>query len=213
LMTASPSADRIRQMSAVAANFNGLRGLLVVPAGIWLLAMGASYVLAPGLQDWVLASVVLAFAAMVMITRRYRDRFGQVRNGQSAVQWAVGAAAIVMFMLSGIPVNLAAGTPIWPYGLQAVLVMVFMVLLPPLIRGRGADLALSRHWQVMCAIVAAASLIPVGLLTGGPHPLNADYETGYGTMLMVLGVCYIVGGLLDHRLLVRTLAATSAGPR
>lgn len=212
-MTAPPTADRIRRMSAVTANFNGLRGLIVVPAGVWLLVAGAAYMFAPSAQDWILVSLVPAFAAMVLITRHYRQRFGQVRNGQSALQWGVGAFAIVLFMLSGIPVNLAAGTPIWPYGLQAVLVMSFMVLLPPLLRGRPADLALSRHWQAMCVIVTVISLVPVGLVTGGPHPLNADYETGYGAMLLVLGVCYIVGGLLDHRLLVRTMATTSAGSR
>src|ERR687895_2894873 len=122
-MTAPPAADRIRQMSAVTANFNGLRGLILVPAGLWLLVYGACFLLAPAAKDWALAAAVLPLAAMVVITRRYHARFGQVRDRQSVVHWGAGGIAIVLFMLSGIPVNLAEESPIWPQGLQVVLVM------------------------------------------------------------------------------------------
>ncbi|MQA95049.1 MAG: hypothetical protein GEV11_10525 [Streptosporangiales bacterium] len=212
-MSAPPTAEQIRRMCAVTAIFNGLRGLMLLPAGLWLLAYGACFLFAPAARDWALAALIIMVGAMAAITRHYRGRFGQVRTGDTAVQWGAAVVALVLFMASGIPVNLLLDSPIWPQGLQIVLIMAIMTQLPPLLRRRPADLALTRHWQVMCVLVGIAAVIPLGLLTGGAHPLNATDALGQGTMLAVLGVCYIAGGLLDHRVLVRSLTAPGAGDR
>ncbi|MFC4561064.1 hypothetical protein ACFO4E_04255 [Nocardiopsis mangrovi] len=214
-MTVPPAAARMRRISSVTANFNGLQGLALVPVALWLPAFGAVLVAAPDATQWATLALIPVFGTMALITRHYHHRFGRVRTGGAAVRILVPALGLAVFVATMIPVNLLtlSGSPIWPQGLQAALVLATMVLLPPLLRRRTADFAISRHWQVMCALFVLAALVPVGLLTGGAHPLNASLELAQAALMWSLGACFLIGGLLDHRLLVRSLGSPPAGDR
>lgn len=220
-MNVPPTTDEIRRMSAVAANYNALQGLTTVPVSLWMLAFGATILFAPAAADWVVMSLAVMVVASALIARSYRNRFGRVRQGGYAAQAAVVVAALLSFIVSAIVLNLLGwkagellgvkGSPIWSFGIQFALILVIAFYLAPKLRGRTADMSISRHWQVMCVLLVLISLVPVGLLTGGViHPLNATNEINMAASLWTMGACFLIGGLIDHRLLMRSLGAASA---
>ncbi|PSL00020.1 hypothetical protein CLV63_102146 [Murinocardiopsis flavida] len=220
-MHVSPTADQIRRMSAVAANYNGLQGLTMVPVSLWMFAYGAAVLFSPAAMLWVAAALVVVIGASVLIARAYRHRFGRVRQGGFAVHAATVITALVAFILAALVLNLIGwkagggqGNPIWPFGIQFALVIAIAFFLPPVLRGRTLDMSISRHWQVMCALLVLVSLVPLGLLTGGMvHPLNVTYEIGMASNFWTMGVCFLIGGLCDHRLLMNSLGAAPTGER
>lgn len=205
----SPESEtaRMQRAAAVAANFNHLRGLIPLPMGVALLVVGAlnldgkSSLLA-------LPCLALALLAGIPITRYYERNFGRVRTDDVVATTLVVVGAVTVFVALGLAVQyvLAQGGQIavWLTGLQVAVTMSVMSWIPVVVRGRWRDLTLVRHWCAICALVVVIALVPVGLWTGGGHPLNSP-DLAVTSLMWTFGAALVVGGALDHRLLVRTM--------
>lgn len=184
--------DRGR-LEAAAAEYTYLRGLLGIPAG--LLAV----VLALGNEAWgpfahagvVIACMALAGVAYLLLRRFYEDHYGRVAltSGQMN-RAAVAAVVAVPIVFVGalllrsradwsldLPVN-----PI-PACFGAAMLVAYAVSVGVRIH----------HWVVYGALVVAG-LLP---FWRGADPSNIG--------LVMCGAAVIAAGILDHRLLVRSL--------
>lgn len=215
-MSAQPDVEEMRRLSAVVANYNGLRGLILVPIAVWMLIAGALHLIEGGGSLLSLPLLVLAFVATGLVARYYRRHYGQVRTREFATHLVVAVVALGVFLATHVATNVVDAvygpgwwSVMWIPGLQMALLLSCMTWLPTLVVGNRADWKLTRHWQVLCAVVAALSLLPLGLLTGGVHPLDASGVPD-PAFVWTLGACFLVGGLLDHRTLRRSLNRVSA---
>ncbi|WP_152436889.1 hypothetical protein [Nocardiopsis xinjiangensis] len=205
---------RLQRLPRVTANYNGLQGLVLVPMGILLLLSGA-VTLAEPRNPLFVAGLVPAFATMGLLALYYRRRFGRVRSGESGYQSAAAAMALTVFFLLSVPVNRlihspdAPDTAVWLTGVQAALTLATVSVAGPLLRRRPGDLVLSRHWQILSLALLCAALVPVGLFVEGGHPLNT-VEHSWPGLAIAFGAALLIGGLSDHRLLVRSLAPSPA---
>lgn len=208
-------ADRLRHLSSITANYRGLQGLAALPIIVW-----AGIEVVGGLTGWrtvefQLIALPLAITAAFLIGRAYTRRFGQVRAKNPAATWAAGITALAAFLGAGLLANRtgALESPVWVGGLQAALFFAVLTFLPPLLTGRFHDLRVMWHRPAMIAGLVLLSLVPLGIATGGAHPLNLPVETARLSLLSVLALSLLIGGLLDHRLLTRALGRGSDGPR
>lgn len=207
----NPSIDpaRMDRMMAVTSQFNGLRGLMVVPVGIALAVSGAGHF--AGLSEWTLPVLALGLLAMIPTSAYYRRRYGSVRRSSAVEGTVLVAVVLALFIGFGIGVTLLdlQDGPLWLAGVQIGLVLVVVGLYGCAARRKWRDARITRHYAVMGAVLTAAGLFPLGLFTGGTHPLNASDGLQNGSPVFALGICFIIGGLLDHRTLDRALAAVS----
>jgi hypothetical protein len=213
-MATAPDTAQLQQLTRVTANYQGLQGLVYLPVGALLLIGGLAAFVGSG-EPFVLLGVVPALIAMGLITHYYHRRFGRVRSGEVGYQIAAAMAGLAVYLLLIVPINRlihvpgAPDVPIWLTGVQVSLFLATMFLVGPLLRRRPGDLVLARHWWVTIGVLLCAALLPVGLLMEGGHPLNTAEFAWPGTAIAI-GVPFIVGGILDHRLLVRTLSSSRA---
>lgn len=186
----------LREIEQVTRHFSTFQGLKVVPLGLIMLGYTAGHagwwtVLAPGSESslglllWVGAAV-----AYYALQRYYRHQFGRVRRADGDRYRDLFVFVAFLFAIAGV------GT-LWhryewaidPTGFVFAGLFVWAYLQAPL----------RRHYLVAASLIAAVTLLPlVGV------PLRAVGTIMWGTM----AVAFIVGGVLDHLLLVRTL-----GPR
>ncbi|GAA4906457.1 MULTISPECIES: hypothetical protein [Nocardiopsidaceae] len=205
-MASDPGSARMQQAVAVAANFNSLRGLILLPMGGALIVAGTLNL--AGFSLVTLPFLALALVAQVPITRYYQRNFGRVRSDDMAAKTLAVIAALAVFTAVGIALKytqaLDGQNAVWLTGLQAAATMSVMSWIPSAVRGRWRDLRLIRHWCAICAVLAACALVPVGLWTGGDHPLNRS-DLATASLSWVFGAAFLVGGVLDHRSLARTM--------
>lgn len=214
-MPSEADVDRLRHLSTITANYRGLRGLVALPIIAW-----AAIDVVGGFTGWRTAelrllALPLAIAAAYLIGRAYIRRFGQVRAKNPAVTWTAAITALIAFLGAGLLAGRtgALESPVWVGGLQAALFFAVLAFLPPLLTGRFHDLRVMWHWPAMVAGLVLSSLVPLGIATGGPHPLNLPVETAGFGLLSAFALCLLIGGLLDHRLLAKALGHGSDGPR
>ncbi|WP_017612828.1 hypothetical protein [Nocardiopsis salina] len=207
-MATPPDTAQLERLSRVTANYNGLQGLVLVPMGVLLLVSGLVTIWSPHNPVFLLG-VVPTFIAMGLITRYYHRRFGRVRSGETGYQFVAAAAGLAVFFLLSVLLHIleVLGTTVWLGGVQVALTLATVSLVVPLLRRRLSDLTLSRHWQIMTGGLLCIALVPVGLFVEGGHPLNT-VELSWPGVVIAFGLPLIVGGVLDHRLLVRSLGAS-----
>lgn len=192
------TADRLRQIHDVTDNFFFWQGLRWIPMGAAMLAYATLSsprvpIHAP-VREWIgVPMFAVAFWLSTSVLGRYYARhFGCVRGDPSkhrvrtSVKWLIVYPAIVVAML----VDAAFAPPVVVSALA--LALAIEAYRQSTGGGRG-------HY-----IGAAIGLIVFSIL-----PLSGVVPTGkYGLtpLIGILGLIYIVGGVLDHRELVRILA-------
>jgi hypothetical protein len=192
------SAANLHEVRAVTANYFFWQGWRWVPMGVVLCFMAASLSAdwVPGVvRDWGVWPLLAAafWLSTSVLGRYYRRTFGDVRpdaeqhTRRTSIKWLV----------------------IYP-AMMASMVADMKLTLPVLLSGVvwGASIELYRrstgggrlHYAVAAGMLGALGLLPLAGagLTG---------RTGVTLLVGVVGVVYIVGGLLDHRALVRVLGA------
>ena len=181
----------LERLRYVSARYDQLQGLRFVPIGFVLVVFSVGLMVGFGVWMQVLlgASVVAALVGVPLAGRMYRARFGEARpRGRERPAVALTVGAVV-----GLSVS-------WLSNLE------LPISLPGLAVG-ALTAAYAWRWRqfmrahlVVAALLVLGSVLPLGQLTGDAvHPLSDQ------VLALVIGVWLIVAGLLDHRLLVRTL--------
>ena len=183
--------DRI---NAITANFFFWQGLRWVPLGIALLVGAWTHgPSSPVPRPWgsllFIATMTVAFAVSAMVGRWYARSFGRVRGipGQHArrtrTKWLVVYPALVVALL----VDGIAKPPVLISGIA------FAAAIEAYRRSTGGG---RRHYIIASIAFVALTFAPTfGLTTPGARALNL--------LIALLGACYTIGGLLDHRELTR----------
>ena len=197
-MTAPLATDsaRLAEIRAVTDNYFFWQGLRWVPLGSALLVMSLvlnSVVPLPeAVQDWILIPVLgLALVASNAIGSYYRRSFGRVRgipgahSRRSAIKWFV----VYPLMLASLPIDMIFAPPVFVTGL----VWGLGILAYWYSTGRGR-----LHYVAASLIFIALTVAPLFGVQNG--------KSLVATFIGLVGVVYIVGGVLDHFALRRILA-------
>ncbi|MFE3459792.1 hypothetical protein ACFXKD_19795 [Nocardiopsis aegyptia] len=193
-MPSGPDFDRLRRLRAVTAEFRDYQGLNLVPPGLLLMSLGLLH--GRGVEP-LFAAIPVAAATALSVRWYYRRRFGVVEA--LAGRPRIPAHLLLLALLCLGALFAAALVPPGPVGTGG------------LVFAAAIALCAYPHWRlrvhhlVVGAVLAAASLLPLGLWTPtGEHPLGF---TSMVVLTVVGGAAVCVAGLFDHRVLVRTLPA------
>ena len=199
------TADRLRQIHDVTDNFFFWQGLRWIPMGAALL--GSAAVLSPELpipaafREWLAAALfaVALWLSTAVLGRYYARHFGRVRGDASRhvvrtkVKWLIVYPAIVVAMI--VDATLAPPVLVSSFAF-AVAIEAYRQSTG---RGRG-------HYVVAAIGLLAFSVLPLlGVVQPGRHALTP--------LIGIVGLIYIVGGVLDHRELVRVLTPIQGDER
>jgi hypothetical protein len=190
--------DRLRRIHDVTDNFFFWQGLRLIPMGAALL--GSAAALSPAvpipaaLRAWIALPLigVAVWLSSSVLGRYYARHFGRVRGDPSrhtmrtSVKWLVVypavAAAFIIDARFRPAVILSA--------------LAFAAAIEAFRQSTGGG---RKHYTIAAlGLVVFATLPLAGVVTPGKQILTA--------LIGVVGLIYIVGGVLDHRELVRILA-------
>ena len=192
------TADRLRQIHDVTDNFFFWQGLRWIPMGAAML--GCAVLSSPRLPihvaapEWIalLMFVVALWLSTSVLGRYYARHFGRVRGDASRhrvrtfIKWLIVYPAIIVAML----VDAAFAPPV------VVSALAFAVAIEAYRQSTGGG---REHY-----ILAAIGLIVFSILPLGDVVPVGKYSLA--PLIGIIGLIYIVGGVLDHRALVRAVA-------
>ncbi len=183
-------------LESTAANYPYLQGLWVIPLGFLIIIAGISNLQRAPTGGVLLGifggGLVLCLIASLIITRYYREYFGevtptrsrQVRNAVALVAWIV-----VLFIAGSKHLFWSLDSPVCIYAVAfALATLTYYAIL----------VGLRIHHLVIWGGVAVVGLLPIW----GGLGLNRD-----PVAMMLLGVVLMISGLLDQRLLARAFGA------
>ena len=192
------TADRLRQIHDVTDNFFFWQGLRWIPMGAALL--GSAAALSPNLpipnslRTWIALPmfVVALWLSTSVLGRYYARHFGRVRGDPSrhvtrtSVKWLIVYPGIIVAMV----VDAKLGPPL------VVSSLAFALAIEAYRESTGGG---RWHYLVAAIGLVAFSVLPLfGVVQTGKHALTP--------LIGIVGLIYIVGGVLDHRELVRVLS-------
>lgn len=201
-----PTRD-LAQIRYVTENYQQLQGLRWVPLGVALLLATPLYAGWEFTQSGVLLAlwvlpVAVGLGLWWLVGRYYTRTFGHVQPiarpkrtwREETVVWALLLAAIV--------VPRGTGSDRLRLLLITLVVLAFIVFY----LRRTGNLRLRPHWIVLPTVLAAVNL---ALLTPLPflRPDHWPFHTLFAIWVASIGVGMIVGGLLDHLLLLHTIGS------
>ena len=196
--------DRLQAIHDVTDNFFFWQGLRWIPMGAAMVACAAvsspRLPLPPIQRGWI---AVLSFAAALWLSTTvlggyYTRHFGRVRGDPSrhslrtSIKWLVAYPAICLALL----IDATRAPHVSVSGLA------FAIALEAYRQSTGGRRA---HYRWAAIGLVAFSTLPVfGLAPPGKGLL--------APLIGVIGFIYVVGGVLDHRELVRILASVQEAP-
>lgn len=202
----------LKDIRDITANFHYMKGLMMVPLGICNLliaVLSLGWVPQPWLLSSLLCALLAAFFLLSATDQYYKKIFGSVQvKARVYMQEAILATVSIVALLIAMFINTVLWLPVNVCGL-----VLAAILLIGFWRGRRYG----KHYIVMAAIIAALSLLP---------PLGAMIKYLYATLQWpiillsiqgnlqwffingIVGIIMIIGGLLDHRELVRSMTRT-----
>lgn len=194
------AASDLHEVRAVTANYFFWQGLRWIPLGISLALAGVSSVtstaLPPALSRW--GNLALLLIALWLSTSvlggYYRRTFGQVRAdpAQHARRTSLKWFVVYPAMMASMAIDIEFVLPILVSG------VVWGLSIELYRRSTGGGRA---HYAVVCVGLIAFALLPLA----NAAPAGKD---GVSLLIAIVGVVYIIGGILDHRALVRILGRT-----
>ena len=187
----------LQQVRAVTANYFFWQGLRWIPIGVALVFIAATYAngvaLPPALKTWAMWPLLLVafWLSTSVLGAYYRRTFGEVQadpaqhRRRTWVKWL----AVYPAMLASMVVDIKVALPIVLSGI------VWGLSIELYRRSTGGG---RPHYALACVAFILLGLLP--LLDVAPTGKN-----GVSLLIAVLGVVYIIGGILDHLALVRIL--------
>jgi len=199
------TTNRLRQIHDITDNFFFWQGLRLIPMGAGLL--GSAVLLSPdvpiraGLREWI-ALPLLAIALWLstsVLGQYYSRHFGRVRGDPSrhvartTVKWLVVYPGLIVAML----VDVKIGPPVVVSG------FAFAIAIEAYRQSTGGGRV---HYIVAAIALIAFSVLPlIDVVQSGRHALTP--------LIGIVGLIYMVGGVLDHRELVRVLSPVEGEER
>jgi hypothetical protein len=190
-----------RHLESAAANYPYLQGLWTIPLGIGVILAGISNLenrpTGIGAMALILGGLAIAGGASLAIGRYYRDHYGSVtptRDRTIRHGFALGAWIVVLF----VGANQAL---FWsPNGPQSIYLSAFA-------------LATLTYYAILVGVRPHHLVIWGGVFVAGVLPIWGGLGVDRDPVAMIpLGLATMVSGLLDQRLLARSLAVP-AGDR
>ncbi len=184
-----------RQLESAAADYPYLQGLWMIPLGIGIIVAGISNLqgrpTGSGVIALILGGLALAGAALVLIGRYYRDHYGSVTPTRDrTIRQAAAIVAWIAILFIG-----ANQALFWsPDGPQCIYASAFALAT---LAYYAILVGLRPHHLVIWGAVFVAGLLPIW---GG---LGVDRDP---LAMIPLGLAAMVSGLLDQRVLARSLA-------
>ncbi len=186
----------LKKVRYVTSHFSSLQGLKMVPWGLLFLVFAAQ----DGGYAWLIGRqgdctltlpLLLAVVALYIAIGRYYDRtFGRVQPTRGGV----GDLAVVVFV--AVLIGAIVAEMMW----KPPVSLIGLVMAAGFIGGGWRS---GRwHYVALGGLTAGVSGLPLWLHV----PLTDKYFGSLGfTLKLALGLTYVVGGLIDHYLLVRAL--------
>ena len=192
----SSSRTDLEAVRAITANYFFWQGLRWIPIGVALMIVAldllAKDFFGPlGLAASMLSLVVALWVSTTGLRGYYRRNFGRVRADpdlharRESIKWMVVYPAMVASAIFDVKLSL----PILTSGL------VWAVSLEAYRQSTGGG---RRHYVVAAAALFASAFLPLA----GAVPTGKD---GIAALVGLFGFIYAVGGILDHRELVRVM--------
>ncbi len=182
--------QRLKYLRHITANYFCMQGLRMVPFGIVLIITAVSSPeWWPELANWAplphLVGIAIAFVLFKVIGGYYERTFGHVQSmSRSNYFWWGYGSALAAILLSFV-IDAKLHPPVNVLGLTfAILILVYW----------GVMGSFQTHYIIMATLLAGISLLPL-----------QGVAVNSAIILVVVGSIYIIGGLLDHLVLVRTL--------
>lgn len=174
----------------VAGQFYYLQGLRLVPFGLWTVAFAAGWFGRQGDCTFSLPTLILVIILYKLVGVYYDRHFGRVERSLAdrRLDWISLAVAIPAIWLA-VWIDATGRLPI---SLLALALAGFLLVVH--LRSPGGY---RRYYAVLAALLALLSLTPLAL---GQAPKDVSPP-----VLAALGGAYIVGGVLDHLVLARSL--------
>jgi len=192
------TADRLRQIHDVTDNLFFWQGLRLIPMGAALLGYAVIYSLHVPIpahaREWIALSLfaVALWLSTSVLGRYYARHFGRVRSDPSrhvvrtSVKWLIVYPAILVAMV----VDATVAPPV------VVSALAFALATEAFRRSTGGGRA---HYILAAIGLVVFSILPLlDVVPAGKHSLTP--------LIGIIGLIYIVGGVLDHRELVRVVA-------
>jgi hypothetical protein len=187
----------LKRVQYVTAYYSALQGLKLVPFGLLFLLFAAQAGGWNGLGrqgDCTLTlPLLLVVIALYFVIGRYYDRtFGRVQY----MRKGAGDLAVIAFV--AVFVGAIVAEIIWKPSVSLIGLVMAMGFI-----GGGVS---SRRWYyiVLGSLTAGVSLLPIWL----SGPFAGRYVGSFSfTFNFTLGLTYLVGGLVDHYLLLRAFKA------
>ena len=183
----------LHEIRQVTRHFEDFQGLKALPFGLLLLgytagAAGWWTVLQPMRASAVDVLIwVMVGAGYVALARYYRHRFGRVRASDGVRLGGVLGFCVFLLLLSGLgTLQLRYEWPLHTGGLVFAGLFLWAYRQAPL----------RRHHLVLALLIGALTCLPL---------LGVPMHTTRTAVWMTMGLALIIGGILDHWLLVRTL--------
>jgi hypothetical protein len=188
----------------VTRNYHALQGLVRVPLGAFLLIFGVGQLLGvPGFQqgDCTLPSIALPVVIVLTLVARhyYHRRFGEVQRETSNRElWLVLSSVAGWFFLTMLDMTWLGGIPV---SFTMVGFALFFAMIPITSEGKR------RHYFPLVTLLVVIAFMPAfGLLN------KMDFFSGRWHGNLVIGAVLVIGGLLDHRMLVHLLNPSQKEP-
>ncbi len=184
---------RVREITR---NYQSLQGLRLVPLGLFFVLLAAGAFGPAGNCTFSLPALGASVLLYVLIGVYYRRTFGRVQQEWGAREWLgaiLGSLLLIAVWVGATSVDAFLRPPFSTLGLALAALLVGHWY----ITGRFLT-----HYLVMAAVLAGASLLPllgVPLQTFGFPATNSAFNS------MLFGFMFIVGGFLDHLVLIRNL--------
>jgi hypothetical protein len=186
------------QLESAAANYAHLRGLFGIPLGlVAILSALGNWEWGPLRHAWVfLAGVVVLGLACLLINRYYEENFGRITLPARQQRRAAVALVVSGPLVFGASLLLRSRTS-WSLDLPVNATAASLGLLMLVLYAAGG--VLRTHHVVIFGSMLVAGLLPVW---NGADPSNIG--------LFLFGAAVVATGILDHRLLVRSVGPPNA---
>lgn len=191
----------LKQVRYVTRFYSVLKGLKLVPFGIYIFVLSFRHIGWTGLGEegdctYTLPLLILMIILYFVIDRYYAKRFGEVKPVKGEDGWWKGILPLAILMAAIVLENII----LTPFSLTGVTIAAFLIY----------SGILTRRWHYLAGGVAMiiVSLLPLAV---GSEPTNRIYGTMGFVWGLTFGSVWMIIGLIDHFILVRAFKPVEEG--